>query len=154
MIIELLPLAIGLGLVVSLLFSESFGLAPGGLVVPGYIALAMNEPLHVAFTVGAGFLTYLFVHALSSVLIVFGRRRTVLMILTGYIVGMALPMIFESTTGGVLGADYRVIGYIIPGLIGIWLDRQRVLETVSTLLIVSVIVRLLLIVTVGEKLLT
>lgn len=152
MIIELLPLAIGLGLVVSLLFSETFGLAPGGLVVPGYMALAMNEPVHVGLTVGAGFITYFLVHALSSVLIIYGRRRTVLMILTGYVVGMALPLAFHSATGG-FGGDFQVIGYIIPGLIGIWLDRQRVLETVSTLLIVSVIVRLLLIIAVGERLL-
>ena len=36
--------SIGLGLVVSLVFSEILGLAAGGLVVPGYIALYLDQP--------------------------------------------------------------------------------------------------------------
>jgi len=35
--------AIGIGLVVSLIFSESMGLAAGGMVVPGYIALSLRD---------------------------------------------------------------------------------------------------------------
>ena len=45
--IELLPLSIGIGLVVSLLFSEVFGLAAGGMVVHGYIALHLAHPVQV-----------------------------------------------------------------------------------------------------------
>ena len=43
--------AIGLGLVVSLIFSETLGLAAGGMVVPGYLALMIHEPLRTAGTV-------------------------------------------------------------------------------------------------------
>ena len=42
--IELLPLSVGIGLAVSLLFTELFGIASSGLVVPGYLALALNKP--------------------------------------------------------------------------------------------------------------
>ena len=38
------------GLLVSLLFTELFGLAAGGMVVPGYIALYMTDPLSVVAT--------------------------------------------------------------------------------------------------------
>jgi hypothetical protein len=45
--------------------------------------------------------------------------------------------------------DFKIIGYIIPGLIGIWIDRQGLIETVSALLIAAVVVRLLLILSFG-----
>lgn len=146
---DLLTLSIGIGLAVSLLFSELFGLAAGGMVVPGYIALFLNQPLDVLVTVGAGIVTFLFVHALSVIAIVYGRRRTVLMILTGFLLGLgieALPeSLFSSLSGSAPIADVEVIGYVIPGLIGIWIDRQGLIETISVLLTSSVVVRLILI---------
>ncbi|HEX2223230.1 MAG TPA: poly-gamma-glutamate biosynthesis protein PgsC/CapC, partial [Thermoanaerobaculia bacterium] len=42
--------------------------------------------------------------------------------------------------------ELRVIGYIIPGLLAIWIDRQGLVETVSILLTAAVVVRLTLIV--------
>ena len=38
-------LSIGLGLVTSLAFSEILGVAAGGMVVPGYIALYLDRPV-------------------------------------------------------------------------------------------------------------
>jgi poly-gamma-glutamate biosynthesis protein PgsC/CapC len=142
--LELLPLSIGIGLAVSLLFTELFGLAAGGMIVPGYLALYLMRPASVALTVGGGLLTFLIVHTLSSFMIVYGRRRTVLMILVGYLVGMVLRWALGSFFGGALD-EYDVIGYIIPGLIAIWLERQGILETLAALLTASVIVRLTLI---------
>lgn len=141
--IETLTLAIGIGLVVSLLFSELFGLAAGGMVVPGYIGLYLTQPFAVVLTIAAGFLTFAVVHALASVVIIYGRRRTVLMILMGYLIGVlvrsvASPVVFLQA------ADASVIGYIIPGLIAIWMDRQGTVETVSTMLSAAVVVRLVL----------
>lgn len=49
--------AIGLGLVISLIFAESLGLAAGGMVVPGYIALYIHKPFLVVGTVIASLLT-------------------------------------------------------------------------------------------------
>ena len=40
----MIELAISLGLLLSLIFNEAFGLATGGLVVPGYIALQLGAP--------------------------------------------------------------------------------------------------------------
>ena len=51
---ELLTLSIGVGLVIGLLFSELFGLAAGGVVVPGYLALYLTQPEAVLFTLGSG----------------------------------------------------------------------------------------------------
>jgi poly-gamma-glutamate biosynthesis protein PgsC/CapC len=151
---ELLPVSIGLGLAVSLLFSELFGLAAGGMVVPGYVALRLEKPQDVAVTVLLGIATYAIVHALSATTVIYGKRRTVFMILVGYVLGMSVGALLAGHVGFAQQhlsnvPDLRVIGYIIPGLIGIWIDRQGLIETVSTLLIAAVVVRLLLILSFG-----
>ena len=78
------------GLVVGMLFTELFGIASGGLVVPGYLALHMSEPAHIVMTVAMAFLSFAIVRLLSLFLIIYGRRRTALMILVGYMLGMLL----------------------------------------------------------------
>lgn len=146
--IELLPLSVGIGLVISLFFVETFGFTAGGMIVPGYLALALHKPLDVALTVAAGFVTFAIVHTLSSFMIVYGRRRTVMMILTGYLVGMLIR--YSAGTFSGTEIDLSVVGFIIPGLIAIWLDRQGIVETIAALVTASVVVRLILILVVGE----
>jgi len=152
---HLLPVAIGIGLAVSLLFSELFGLVAGGMVVPGYFAVALSRPLDVLLTLAIAVLTYAIVHAMSSTVLIYGRRRTVIMILVGYLLGMSMG----SLSMGPLGTAFQkpptelaIIGYIIPGLIAIWIDRQGIVETISTLLTAAVVVRLVLILIFGMEL--
>jgi poly-gamma-glutamate biosynthesis protein PgsC/CapC len=158
--LNLLALSIGIGLGVSLLFSELFGLAAGGLVVPGYIALYLTRPVDVAVTLVAALLTFFLVRIASSFVIIYGRRRTALMILVGYAAGVflngALAALYEvgaeSLEPGRYMMEAGVIGYIVPGLIAIWLDRQGVVPTFAALVTSSVVVRLLLILLVPQEL--
>ncbi len=156
---DLQSLAIAVGLAVSLLFSEFFGLAAGGMVVPGYVALFLNQPISIAMTIAAALLTWGVVRALSNVIIIYGRRRTVMMILVGFLLGA----IFRTASIWLCAADMgpgssmayeglAIVGFIIPGLIAIWIDRQGILETLSTLLTASVAVRLVLILVAAEML--
>jgi poly-gamma-glutamate biosynthesis protein PgsC/CapC len=148
--VELLTLSVGIGLAVSLLFSEFFALAAGGMIVPGYLALSLMHPFDVLLTVGAGFATFAIVHALSSFVIVYGRRRTVLMILVGYLVGVFLrSMVADMVSPS--GDELRVIGFIIPGLIAIWIDRQGIVETIAAMITASIVVRLVLVALVGME---
>jgi len=150
--IETLPLAIGIGLVVSLLLSELLGVASAGMVVPGYLALYAQSPLHLASTLLACFATYGVVRAAGSFLILYGRRRTALAILVGYLCGALFRYLIARHVPGIdPGADV-VIGYIIPGLVAIWMDRQGVWETLGALSICTVVVRLVLIVALGTDL--
>ncbi len=48
--------------------------------------------------------------------------------------------------------ELTVIGYIIPGLVAIWIDRQGLVESFSALIIASVIVRIVLILLTGGEL--
>jgi gamma-polyglutamate biosynthesis protein CapC len=142
---ELLALSVGIGLVLSLLFTEMFGIAAGGMVVPGYLALNLTRPLDVLLTIAGGIATFGVVHTLSSFMILYGRRRTVLMIIVGYLIAMLV----RWATGNYAhmhGTELQMIGFIIPGLIAIWLDRQGLIETLSALTTASVVVRLILIV--------
>jgi poly-gamma-glutamate biosynthesis protein PgsC/CapC len=172
--LNLLALSIGIGLVVSLLFSELFGLAAGGLVVPGYIALYLTRPIDIAVTLAAALLTFFLIRIASSFVIIYGRRRTAVMILVGYAAGLFLdaalaafyevgaeslaPSVATSTdalavaTAGRDMLEAGVIGYIVPGLIAIWLDRQGILPTFAALVTSAVVVRLLLILAVPQEL--
>jgi poly-gamma-glutamate biosynthesis protein PgsC/CapC len=148
--VELLSLYIGTGLVVSLLFSELFGFAAGGLVVPGYMALNMAQPIPILITLGVAYLAFLIVKVVSSFTIVYGRRRTVLTIVVGYLLGMTARIFIGGQAD--LHLELVLIGYIIPGLIAIWMDRQGVVETVTTLVTASVIARLVMILVLGGDL--
>ena len=55
---DLPTIAIAIGLIVSLLFTEAFGLSAGGMIVPGYFALSLNQPLAVVLTLLAAGCTF------------------------------------------------------------------------------------------------
>jgi hypothetical protein len=78
-------------------------------------------------------------------MIIYGKRRTVLMVLLGYLIGAAV-----HTLHG--GPEVHVIGYVIPGLIAMWIDRQGVIETLSALVTAAVVVRLVLVIVAGSEL--
>jgi poly-gamma-glutamate biosynthesis protein PgsC/CapC len=141
--------AIAVGLMISLLFTEAFGLSAGGMIVPGYFALSLHRPGAVVMTILAAALTYLVVRLVSKRAIIYGRRRIVMMIVVGFTVGMVFRQGWDLMVGGAdqVGAlaPLAIIGFIIPGLIALWFDRQGIVETTSTLLTSSILVRLVLI---------
>lgn len=147
--------SIGLGLVVSLVFSEILGLAAGGLVVPGYIALYLDQPLRIAGTLLAALVTYALVNVIGRFVLLYGRRTMVFCVLAGYLFGYLTRylMVFNAASGlGVDAAVLQSIGYIIPGLIAYWMMRQGIVETICTMLIAAFIVRLGLVVAHGGRL--
>jgi gamma-polyglutamate biosynthesis protein CapC len=149
---QLMTLSIGIGLLISLLFSEILGVAAGGMIVPGYVALYLDSPEKVLFTLFVAWLTWMTVKMASSVMIIYGRRRTVIMLLVGFLYGSFFRSIGYVETVSLV-FDLSIIGYLIPGLIAIWIEKQGLIETFSALITSSVIVRLLLIlITGGENL--
>lgn len=73
---EILPLSIGLSLVVSLVFSELFGILGTGLVVPGYLALSLNNPKNIALTFLIALLSYICVELLSNFYLFLGKEKS------------------------------------------------------------------------------
>lgn len=137
--------AVGLGMFLSLILTETIGLAAGGIVVPGYIALVLHDPIQIIITILAGVVTYAVVHVLSRYLIVYGRRLLIVSILIGYIIAY-LTRIAPMITIESLAINIETIGFVIPGLIAYWIARQGILPTLSAMLIVASLVRLILII--------
>ncbi|MBN2621448.1 poly-gamma-glutamate biosynthesis protein PgsC [candidate division WOR-3 bacterium] len=137
--------AVGVGMFLSLILTETVGLAAGGIVVPGYIALVLHDPVQVLITILAGMITYAIVHALSRRMIIYGRRLLIISILVGYIIAYVTriaPMITIES----ISINVATIGFVIPGLIAYWISRQGIVPTVCAMLIVASLVRLILII--------
>ncbi len=64
-------LAIGVGMLVGLIFSETLGVMGGGLIVPGYFALHLQDFYSVLITFSIGIFTFLLIKFLSNYIIIF-----------------------------------------------------------------------------------
>ena len=134
-------LYIGIGMVLSLFLTETLGVTAGGIIVPGYIAMNLESPDRLIITFGISILTFLIIKLLSKFIMVYGKRRLVLALLIGFLLGY-LSRSENMITAGLGTTDFIVIGNIIPGLIANWMDRQGVLRTISTVLITAGITKL------------
>ena len=132
---------IGIGMVLSLFLTETLGVTAGGIIVPGYIAINLESPERLIITFGISILTFLLIKLLSKFIMVYGKRRLVLALLIGFLLGY-LSRSENIITAGLGTTDFIVIGNIIPGLIANWMDRQGVLRTISTVLITAGITKL------------
>ena len=135
--------AIGLGLLVSLIFSETLGIAAGGMVVPGYVALMVHEPLRLAGTIAVSLITLGAIKLVSRYALVYGRRRIVVAVLLGFVFGALSRNFFVLRIHGA-PIEFQTIGYVIPGLIANWMEQQGVLQTICVMITTAVLVRLFL----------
>ena len=139
-------IAIGMGMVISLFLTETIGVMAGGIIVPGYFALYLHNPLIVITTFSISLITYSVVLLLSKFMLIYGRRRLILCLLLGFLFGYLLRLILDITSFQIMINDNWIeleyIGYIIPGLIASWMDRQGIIRTISVILIVASIVNL------------
>jgi poly-gamma-glutamate biosynthesis protein PgsC/CapC len=130
-----------LGLLLSLLYVGITGLYPGGIIVPGYLVLFLDQPARIAGSLIAALLTLLCFRLASQYVILFGRRRFVFMVLIGGIWTLLslrmVPILFP------LSLEFRVIGWVIPGLIANNFERQGVIVTTASLATVTVATYLL-----------
>jgi len=134
--------AIGIGVMVSFAFYEIVGFSPGGIVVPGYIALFLDQPVRILITLAVALLTYFAVKILSNYIILYGRRRFLTMVLISFLLKWLIEEIIIKMP--ISGIELRSIGYIIPGLIANEMRRQGIFPTIYSLAIVSILVRLIL----------
>lgn len=146
----LLQEAIGTGLVAGLLFGELFAITPGGMVVPGYVALMLIRPYRVLGTLAIALLTFLCVRLLGRGTLLYGRRRFVVTVLLGFFMSLALENFLRSDITG-SHTEFRAVGFIIPGLIAEWMDHQGPSVTIAGLLVVAVATRLAMIVIFGSE---
>ena len=134
---------IGIGMVLSLFLTETLGVTAGGIIVPGYIAMNLDSPSRLIVTFGISLIVYLIIKVLSNFILIYGKRRLVLALLLGFLLGY-LTRLDNKLLSDLTNMDFMVIGNIIPGLIANWMDRQGVLRTICTVLITASVTKLLI----------
>ena len=134
-----------LALLVSLIFTEFTNLLPGGIIVPFYFALYLDDPVKIIATVISSVIAMLVVNLLSRHMILYGRRKFALYL----IIGILEKIIFTYFYFGNSYMFYNLsmtIGYLVPGILGREMEKQGVLKTLGSLTIVVLVIRLLQIV--------
>ena len=132
---------IGIGMVLSLFLTETLGVTAGGIIVPGYIAMNLDNPSRLIVTFGISLIVYLIIKVLSNFVLIYGKRRLVLALLLGFLLGYFMRS-ENNIISSLMDMDFVVIGNIIPGLIANWMDRQGVLRTIFTVLITAGVTKL------------
>ena len=118
------------GVAVSLLFAEFTGLSPAGLVVPGYIALSLQSPIRVGYTLVVALLAWGSGKLLNRWMILYGRRRFAVLILLTYVLNAIIVGI------GILPFDPGMIGAVIPGIIANEFEKQGITKSLLSLAVV------------------
>jgi poly-gamma-glutamate biosynthesis protein PgsC/CapC len=142
----MVEISIGLGIILSLVLSEALGVTAGGIIVPGYIALFLHQPIQVVSTFTVAVFVLIIIKLLSRVMFLYGKRRIVLALILGFFFGYLSRIIYIDTENI---NSVAVIGNIIPGLIANWMDRQGVIRTLSVVLLTAVIVKLMVMIIFG-----
>jgi poly-gamma-glutamate biosynthesis protein PgsC/CapC len=127
-----------IGLVLALFYVEIMDIYPGGIIVPAYVALYLDQPLRVLATVLIALLSLMTFRFLSRFFILFGRRRFVMLLLLGALWGQLWFLIVPHVFSGAM--ELRVIGWVIPGLLANNLEKQRFFATLASLFTVSILI--------------
>lgn len=131
------------GIVLSLIFAEKFGINPAGLVVPGYLALIFDQPIMLLSVLVISCLTYFIVaHDISRVAILYGRRKFAAMILTGMILKFLFDLIYPLTPFEVV--QISGIGIVIPGIIANTIQKQGTITTLASCMLLTCITYVIL----------
>ena len=135
-----------LGIVISLIFTELTGISAGGIVVPAYLALTVNQPSILISTLSIGIMAYVVVEfGLSRIMMLYGKRKFVALILTALIfriiINIALRGVFDDLDA------LTSVGVVTAALIASTISKQGIKYTlvgaVSVTAIVYVLVELI-----------
>ena len=135
-------LVLMVGLVLSLLCSEIFGVSPGGIITPAYLAMVCDDVKIVLFIYLISVLSYAVVVFAQRFFILYGRRKFVFTIIVAVtlraILGLVYPILPYETL------VLRGIGVVVPALLANQFSKQGILLTVGSSLVVTVLVVLVM----------
>lgn len=141
--LNLVYVSLVLGLLLSLMMDEVFGIVPGGMIVPGYLALIFDQWPRLIVIYVISLLTFLLVnYVLPRFFILYGRRKFVACILVGLVLKLLLqflvPVAFPEANLFLQGGTV-----IIPGLLASSYARQGIRFTLPASLLASGLIFLL-----------
>lgn len=138
----ILASSIAVGLVLGFILFELTGLVAGGLVTPGYFALYFDQPWLMVQGLATAVITMFLVRLLARFTVLYGRRRFIVAVLTGFALQWTAGSLFWGAA--LAGTRIDALGYIIPGILANEMDRQGLGRTLAALLLVTCAVRLIL----------
>lgn len=121
---------VAVGVAISLIFAELTGLSPAGLIVPGYIALSMQTPHRVVYTLAVAVAAWGCARLLSRWMILYGRRRFAVLVLLAFAIDTAVSSL------GLLPYDPGLIGVLVPGIMAQEMEKQGLVKSLLSLAVV------------------
>ena len=118
------------GVAISLIFAELTGLSPAGLIVPGYIALSMQTPHRVVYTLAVAVAAWGCARLLSRWMILYGRWRFAVLVLLAFAIDTAVSSL------GLLPYDPGLIGVLVPGIMAQEMEKQGLVKSLLSLAVV------------------
>lgn len=128
------------GLILAIIFYEVTHLTPGGLIVPGLLAMYLQRWDWILATIVIAIITYGIIRFLSRYVLLFGKRKFVLAILISLVLSYLLSFITSYIPFS--WANISIIGYTIAGIIASNIDRQGLVKTIPALGIVLLMTQL------------
>ena len=123
-----------ISLIITLLFIAWTGYYPGGIIVPAYLVLFIDQPIRLLGTILVAIVSWLIYRLISRYFIIYGKRRFVLLLILGatfsFILSYIVPQFIDEAV------ELKVIGWIIPGLIANQLEKQGLKITLASISIV------------------
>ncbi|MBR3382960.1 MAG: poly-gamma-glutamate biosynthesis protein PgsC [Clostridia bacterium] len=114
-----------LGIVVSLIFTEITGVSAGGIVVPAYLALTVNQPSVLISTLAIGLIAYVIVEfGLTRIMMLYGKRKFAAFVL----VALILRILLNLALGGIFDSldALTSVGVVTAALLASTIAKQGV----------------------------
>ena len=130
-----------LSLLVTLIFTEVTQLVPGGIVVPFYFALYLEEPVKILATLLSALIAVGAVKLIGNFTILYGRRKFALYI----VIGLLEKALFTYLYFGNSYMFYNLsmtIGCLVPGILGGQMEKQGCVKTLCALAVVVLIIKM------------
>jgi len=139
---ELARFGVLLGVVLGVLIYNRFGVTTGGAIVPGYLALFVARPSHIAATFCIALLTYYLVHKiLRPRLMLWGNRLFEAELLTAFVLQLLwIGCLWLLQLTDPVFSVFTTIGFILPGIIAHDMGRQGATRTLQVTLACTAIV--------------
>lgn len=129
--------AMVVGLCISLLIYELFGITAGGMIVPGCLAMICDHVSQVLLIFAIAFLVFIIVRfILPRFVLLFGNRKFVAAILVTLIIKLILELLFPYLMP-VSVASFGGIDVITTALIANCFSKQGIRYTVPATLIAA-----------------
>jgi poly-gamma-glutamate biosynthesis protein PgsC/CapC len=120
---QLTTACLGIGLVFALLCYLTTNLSPGGMITPGWIALALiQDPPQAAVMFVMTIVTYALTKVMQRFVILYGKRLFAAIVLLSVFLQLTLFVLVQEDLP--LLFAHQTLGFVAPGLIAYQLVRQ------------------------------